>query len=130
MSCPGFPFGKQLRLLNAREFQQVFQGARYKVSCAQILILAIDNQADFPRLGLVIAKKHIKTAVGRNRVKRLIRESFRTNQHLLAGLDIVILARTGLGSLENEPLSRQLNKLWQDLAQKRAKSKPNNSQVP
>ncbi|MDT8428033.1 MAG: ribonuclease P protein component [Pseudomonadales bacterium] len=129
MSSAGFQFGKQLRLLHARDYQQVFQSARYKVSCSQILVLAMDNNSPSPRLGLVIAKKHIKTAVARNRVKRLIRESFRTNQYLLKGLDIVILARTGLGLMANDQLSLQLDRLWHDLVQKRAKTTLNNSQV-
>ena len=125
MSNPGFSysFDKRLRLLKAADFQPVFKQARFKVSSQTVLVLAIENNLRFPRLGLVIAKKNVARAVQRNRIKRLLRESFRLNQHLLAGLDIVILARNGLGSLENPEISRQTDALWQDLMNKFNKSR-------
>jgi ribonuclease P protein component len=83
----------------------------------------VENHLSFPRLGLVIAKKHIATAVHRNRVKRLLRESFRQNQHLLAGLDIVILARSGLGGLDNSTINRQMDAFWQDIQGKYRRSR-------
>jgi ribonuclease P protein component len=52
-------------------------------------LLAAPNGLDYARLGLIVPKKIISTAVGRNRVKRLIRESFRLNQAELVGLDVV-----------------------------------------
>ena len=51
------------------------------------------------RLGIVVAKKNIKLAVDRNRLKRLVRESFRKQQLGLLGLDIVVIIKkdaTGL----------------------------------
>jgi len=112
-------FGRKLRLLTASDFKAVFGQADYKVSCAQLLILAINNGQETPRLGMVIAKKHVRLASNRNRIKRLIRESFRRHQQLLGGLDIVILARTGADSLDNESFTRLIGKLWQDLIRRR-----------
>lgn len=112
-------FGRKLRLLTASDFKAVFGQADYKVSCAQLLILAINNGDETPRLGMVIAKKHVRLANSRNRLKRLIRESFRRHQQLLGGLDIVILARSGADSLDNESFTRLLEKLWQDLIRRR-----------
>jgi ribonuclease P protein component len=112
-------FGRKLRLLTASDFKAVFGQADYKVSCAQLLILAINNGDKTPRLGMVIAKKHVRLANSRNRLKRLIRESFRRHQQLLGGLDIVILARSGADSLDNESFTRLLEKLWQDLIRRR-----------
>lgn len=119
-----FGFSKKLRLLGAADFQPVFKNARYKVSCQHILVLAVDSDVPFPRLGLVIAKKNVAKAVMRNRVKRIIRESFRHNQGLLPALDIVILARSGLGSLENELVHRKIERLWQELIQKADRCTP------
>ncbi|WP_221774916.1 ribonuclease P protein component, partial [Citrobacter braakii] len=75
----------------------VFDSPTGKVPVKNLLILARENGLDHPRLGLVIGKKSVKLAVQRNRLKRLMRDSFRLNQKMLAGLDIVIVARMGLG---------------------------------
>jgi ribonuclease P protein component len=113
-----FSFSKKLRLLDASDYQSVFRNTRHKVSCQHILVLASGGSVTFPRLGLVIAKKNIKKAVDRNRVKRLFRESFRNNQSLLPALDIVILARNGLGTLSNELVVKKIEALWRDLTEK------------
>ena len=125
-----YSFEKRLRLLKAADFQAVFKQARFKVSNKQQLLLAIDNRLSFPRLGLVIAKKHIRTAVHRNRVKRLLRETFRQNQHLLAGLDIVILARSGLGELDNTRIHQQTEALWRDLMDKVSRTSLQSPELP
>lgn len=124
-----FGFSKKLRLLGAADYQPVFKNARYKVSCQHILVLAVDSNTPFPRLGLVIAKKNIAKAVARNRVKRIIRESFRHNQGLLPALDIVILARSGLGTLDNELVRKKIKRHWQDLLQKASRSLATRDQV-
>lgn len=112
-------FGRKLRLLTASDYKAVFGKADYKVSCPQLLILAINTGHETPRLGLVIAKKHVRLAVQRNRVKRLMRESFRHHQQLLSGLDIVILARAGIGALDNAAITALMEKLLQDLIRRR-----------
>lgn len=110
-------FGKQRRLLTPRDFRQVFQTAAIKVSSKDLLILARVNPGSTARLGLVIAKKHVRRANQRNRIKRVIRESFR-HQQLLAGLDLVVLARGALDLRTNEELFQLLTQLWQQLQRK------------
>ena len=117
-----FGFSKKLRLLGAADYQPVFKNAHYKVSCQYILILAVASTVQHPRLGLVIAKKNIAKAVERNRVKRIFRESFRHNQRLLPARDIVILARSGLDSINNEHVHKNIEKLWQELVSKTRRS--------
>lgn len=107
-----FAFARAQRLLKGAEYKAVFDGATVKVSDRHLLILAVPNHLPQPRLGLVIAKKHIKLAVERNRVKRLIRESFRLQQQNLPNLDIVVLARKGMGELDNQSLQQLLNNSW------------------
>ena len=67
------------------------------------------------RLGLVVSKKNISKAVERNRVKRLIRESFRKNKSQIPNLDVVVLIRKGIDVLPNVVISSKLNSLWKDL---------------
>ncbi len=113
-----FSFGRELRLCSAADFKQVFDKTDIKVSCRQLLILAKVNEAESPRLGLVVAKKNIRTATGRNRAKRHIRETFRLKQAEIGGLDIVVLVRKGFGELEDSELNRLLAKQWIKLRQR------------
>ncbi len=104
-------FGRRLRLLNAADFKPVFaQPLRSNDVC--FTVLARRNNLDRPRLGLAVAKKHLRQAVARNRVKRLIRESFRLHQQQLAGFDLVVLARPGTASKRNAELSASLLEHW------------------
>ncbi len=109
-------FGREKRLLTPRHFKAVFDSPSGKVPGKNVLLLARNNDLDHPRLGLVIGKKSVKLSVERNRLKRQIRESFRLSQDNLVGWDIVIVARKGLGDLENAELAQQFGKLWKRLA--------------
>lgn len=121
MPSEAFTFGKSLRLLNARDYRGVFDNAQLKISHQRLLILARSNSSKTPRLGLVIAKKNIRLAVQRNRIKRILRESFRLRQETLIGLDIVVLARRGLDDLDNQQLHQLFHQQWQRLEKKHAK---------
>ncbi|WP_407072462.1 MULTISPECIES: ribonuclease P protein component [Pseudomonas] len=112
-------FSREKRLLTPRQFKTVFDSPTGKVPGRNVLLLARDNDLDHPRLGLVIGKKSVKLSVERNRLKRQIRESFRLNQDSLVGWDIVIVARKGLGDLDNSELALQFGKLWKRLARNR-----------
>lgn len=111
-------FGKSLRLLDSSDFQQVFDDAPFRASHQYFLILSRPNQLLQPRLGLVIAKKHISLSVQRNRIKRLVREEFRHQQESLAGLDVIVLSRKGLADMTNDQFRQQLAQQWQRLLKK------------
>ena len=49
------------------------------------------NQMDYPRLGYSIPKRGTKLACRRNRLKRLIKETFRQNAHQLPKMDLIVL---------------------------------------
>ena len=112
-------FSRDKRLLTPRHFKAVFDSPTGKVPGKNLLILVRDNQLDHPRLGLVIGKKSVKLSVQRNRLKRVMRESFRQHQAMLGACDIVIVARKGLGDSENAELHEHFVKLWKRLARSR-----------
>ena len=113
-----FCFGKSLRLLNASQFQAVFDQVDYRVSNSHALFLARSNTLDNPRLGLVIAKKNIRHAYQRNRIKRHLRETFRLQQHNLPAVDVIVLTRKGLDHLNDKEMHKEFDKLWQSLTKK------------
>lgn len=113
-------FRKKQRLLNSTEFQAVFKTARLKVSSRTLLVLATENQLPYARIGLVVGKRHVKLAAQRNRVKRIIRESFRQMQHDLVGMDIIVLIRAGgLSEQDNTLIRESIDTLWQDLIRRK-----------
>ena len=80
-------------------------------------MLAIKHRNQ-PRVGIVVSKKNIPKAAKRNRVKRLIRESFRGTKSQIPNLDVVVLIRRGIDELPNVKISSKLNSLWRDLCAK------------
>jgi ribonuclease P protein component len=112
----GHCFSRDYRLLSAGDYRRVFEHAEAKASHRNLLLLATPNHLPHNRLGLVIAKKHVKLAVQRNRIKRITRESFRLNPDSVAGLDVIVLARKGCDRLDNVELSSILRQQWLKLA--------------
>ena len=61
---------------------------------------------------MAVSKKNLPRAVDRNRVKRLIRESFR-QQNKNIGVDVVVLTRNPIINMDNTQIFEQLDWLWQ-----------------
>ena len=115
-------FSRDLRLLLPSDYKFVFnQSIRSSDKLLMILVRKNPSHTQ-PRLGLAIAKKSVKTAVHRNRIKRLSREFFRLNQDRIACADYVILVRHGIDKMDNqvitESLSKQFNYLRKKLSDK------------
>lgn len=112
-----FSFRPEQRLLQAAEFQKVFDFAQYKIHQSGFMLLATTHPTS-TRLGFVVAKRKVRRAHERNRIKRLARESFRLNQAQLPALDIILMAKSDALSLSNTELDHQLRKAWRALAKK------------
>jgi len=99
---PSFRFSRSARLHYGHEFAQVkSQGQRLTAGC---LLLNWNDRPGQPhsRLGVITSKK-IGNAVTRSRARRLIRETFRLNQHKLhRSIDLVVIARNSITS-KNRP---------------------------
>ncbi|WP_235898601.1 ribonuclease P protein component [Parahaliea maris] len=108
-------FGKEKRLLTASDYSRVFDGAEARASHKHVLLLAKQNDRPGHRLGLVVAKKNVRLAVQRNRVKRLAREVFRQADNNPPYMDVVLLARRGIDQLDNAELSSILRGQWRKL---------------
>lgn len=128
MTSAAFP--RPARLLTPVDFQRVFaKGRRFSDPHLQLIARlrdATDSDPPAPadhaedgvavppaRLGLTVAKRVAKRAVDRNRIKRIARDSFRRHRELLAGLDLVLVARAGIAELPGNALHDVLVDLWQ-----------------
>jgi len=88
-------------------------------------LLATPNQLQHPRLGMAISRKVANKAVSRNRIKRVIRESYRHWQTRLDSLDIVILGRVGIAKQPSKELDAALELLWKQMIKTCAGSSSN-----
>lgn len=87
-------------------------------------VLSRENGSDQARLGLAISRKHCRRACDRNRVKRLVRESFRRHAGTLAGLDVVVLAQPETSRADNRTLFSSLASHWQKTRSANSRTNP------
>jgi len=104
-------FTRSARINNARDYKIVFDQAR-RLHSPSLTVLVRRNETSNARLGLIVSRKCARAAVTRNRIKRLIRESFRREQSRLCGLDIVVISRATITKKTNEDVFSDLATLW------------------
>jgi len=104
-------FPRPNRLTHAADYDRVFKRAK-RSGDLFFTVLYCRNDLGYPRLGLAIAKKRVRRAVARNRLKRIIRDSFRRAKSQLLGVDIVIMARDQTEQAENHDLFASLEQHW------------------
>jgi len=70
------------------------------------------------RLGVSVPARVAPKAVGRNRIKRQVREVFRRQQNELGGFDVVVLAQPAAERADNAALREALRQLLSHVAKK------------
>ena len=105
-----FQFPRQARLTRPGEFRAVFRGGR-RAQAGALRARLKTNGLEHARLGLAVSLKATRNAVGRNRVRRQVRESFRLIQARLAGLDVVVSLFPAPGGGTSD-LREHLPHLW------------------
>ncbi|MBX9890050.1 MAG: ribonuclease P protein component [Amoebophilaceae bacterium] len=80
-------FSKQDRLTNRKAIQKLFnEGNAFKKFPYRVFYLSVKktNELFCNKVVFSVPKKHIRSAVQRNKIKRLCREVYRLNKHLLS----------------------------------------------
>ncbi|MDP5133747.1 MAG: ribonuclease P protein component [Paraglaciecola sp.] len=114
-------FTRDRRLLTPADFKYVMDGAEFKSHHSHFMLLAKPSEHSSDRIGFVIAKKKVKLAVGRNRIKRCIRDTFRRQNVTQHALDIVFLAKPSLAEFPTKSLHNDFVKSLQQLHAKLSK---------
>ena len=83
-------------------------------------VLYRPNGSEKPRLGLAIGKRNCRLSTGRNRIKRIVRESFRQHSETLGGLDVVVMNQAAATKASNRALFDSLATHWTRCRQKQA----------
>lgn len=102
---------RQHRLSRSRNFTRVFQGGCRLVDHF-FTVLYRANDSGYARLGFAISRKRVGKAVVRNRIRRLVRESFHDNCQTLGSVDIVIMAREAAPAATNAELRQSIEQHW------------------
>ena len=111
-------FRKNNRLLVKKDFDFVFDGPQ-RTNDSNFTVLYKENSKNYPRLGLIISKKNCKHASKRNRLKRIIRESFRKNISKLRGHDIVVLNKHSTYNNDTHILTESLMCHWNKISKEK-----------
>lgn len=107
-------FPRSHRLVTKAEFKNVFDEP-FKVGQRYLTVLYKPNQKAHARMGIIVGKRAVNSAVDRNRIRRIIRDSFRFHQEKLIGWDIVVIARQQCDSLSKDKIRKGIDDLWERL---------------
>ena len=92
MTAKRYTFPKSARVRGREEFAAVFD-AKVRFSRGPLTAYALPTSHETPRIGFSVSRR-VGTAPRRNRIKRLLRESFRLMQHdFPRPYDLVIVVR-------------------------------------
>jgi len=111
----------RLRLRRKREFDAAYARGR-RMGDGYFAVTASANDANVPRLGLAVAVRVAGNSVGRNRIRRIVRESFRLHQRELPAVDLVVSARPKAREASGAQLHASLAALWKKIGEQCAPS--------
>jgi ribonuclease P protein component len=84
-SAMSFTFPKKEKLKSKKLIEQLFvEGKSVSQYPIKLIYLKVDQQEALIKAGVAVPKKKFKSAVSRNHLKRLLRESYRLNKALVS----------------------------------------------
>jgi ribonuclease P protein component len=111
-------FPRRARIRTSADYQAVFsEGIRVSGSYFRCHLAMKASEANLAtveraRLGIAVSKRVDKTAVGRNKIKRVCREWFRLHQDELLPVRYVVVAKPEANQISGLRLRTDLEKLF------------------
>jgi ribonuclease P protein component len=112
----------RLRLRRKSDFDAAYARGR-RMGDGLFAVTATVNDTGAPRLGLAVAVRAAGGAVARNRIRRIIRESFRLHQHGIPAVDLVVSIRPKAAAASATELRASLAALWKRVGEQCATSR-------
>jgi len=113
MSTTPLRFPRCAHLRASAEFQAVFGEGKRVSGAAFRLHALLKPEATQTRLGVTVSKRVDKAAVGRNRLRRQVKEVFRLQRATLRHGDYILLAKPEAGKLDNAAVRAELLMLFE-----------------
>ena len=104
-------FRGEYRIRKTDEFSSVF-AFRKTLRGRHFDMLHRPNSLATARLGVVIAKKFVRSAVSRNLIRRIVRESFRLSRMKLPQRDIVVRVSARMETIDRQALRGEIDELF------------------
>ena len=111
----------RLRLRRKSDFDAAYARGR-RMGDGFFGVTATINDAGNPRLGLAVAVRVAGGSVGRNRIRRIVKDSFRLHQHEIPCVDLVVSARPKARGASGAELHASLAALWKKVGEQCATS--------
>ncbi|HXW74865.1 MAG TPA: ribonuclease P protein component [Steroidobacteraceae bacterium] len=111
----------RLRLRRKGDFDAAYARGR-RIGDGFFAVTVTSNPSGAARLGLAVGVRVAGGAVGRNRIRRIIRESFRVHQHEIPAVDLVVSARPAAAAASGRALHGSLAALWKKVGEQCGKS--------
>jgi len=119
-------FNKSSKLIKTDEFSSVFN-FRKRVAAKFLVVHYQPNMAGKPRIGLVVGKKVAKAAVHRNYMRRVLRELFRTQQHAIQQVDLVVRVQKRFAKTEFAAIKEEFNVLMEKITKRMQQNSPSSA---
>ena len=105
-----YRFPKELKIRKTSDYEEIF-GSSKRLRSKHFDILYVKNKLGYSRAGLVVGKKNVRSAVKRNRIKRVVREVFRNNKSLFNSFDVVFLAKKYCDTLNYSEVKQEFEEI-------------------
>jgi ribonuclease P protein component len=98
---------REYRLRTSKDYKDV-KKMGCKLYTPHFVLFIHNNGCEHPRLGVTVSRR-VGNAVTRNRIKRYIKEFFRTNKNDLYNYDYSIIARNHANTLLYDDINKELS---------------------
>ena len=112
-----FSFSRSERILKRAEFTGLSKTG-HKIQSEHFIALIGPGRSRNTRLGITVTRK-VGCAATRNRIKRFVREYFRTNKHQVQGKwDIHVIAKKSAAAISSKQANSSLKTIFIDSVRK------------